>query len=256
MKVLVTKFVRVGMSSAHDPNFKYPTSGNVKCPDWVANNKCGNGLHGWKFGLGDYSTHSYASDDLMLVLEIEDSSIIDLGGKVKFLEGNVVFCGDRSGATKYLKDRGHSGIVYGCDTVGNNGVATTGDYGISTSGDYGTSISGYRGISTSGDCGISTSGDSGTSTSGYYGTSTSGDYGTSTSGDCGTSTSGYRGTSTSGNDGTSTSGDYGKAKSGVGGKIVVKYRDGRERLAVGYVGEDGIKPDVFYKVDGGKLVEA
>jgi len=79
------------------------------------------------------------------------------------------------------------------------------------------------------------------------GTSTSGNYGTSTSGDYGTSTSGDRGTSTSGNHGTSTS--------GYRGTIVIKWHDGsRYRLAVGYVGEGGILPNVPYVVVDGKIV--
>ena len=69
---------------------------------------------------------------------------------------------------------------------------------------------------------------------GYNGTSTSGDNGTSTSGDYGTSTSGYKGTSTSGYNGT----------------LVIKYLDGiRYKVAVGYVGENGIKANVPYKLN-------
>ena len=99
--------------------------------------------------------------------------------------------------------------------------------------------------------GTSTSGDRGTSTSGDGGTSTSGDGGTSTSGDWGTSTSGDRGTSTSGNWGTSTSGD--------GGTIVIQYYDAaanRYRLKVGYIGEDGLKANTAYRLEGDKFVEA
>ena len=89
-----------------------------------------------------------------------------------------------------------------------------------------------------------------TSTSGDYGTSTSGYGGTSTSGSGGTSTSGYRGTSTSGYGGTSTSGDRGTL-------VLTRYVDGRKRLVVLYVGEDGILPNVPYKLDcNGRPVRA
>jgi hypothetical protein len=99
----------------------------------------------------------------------------------------------------------------------------------------------------------------GTSTSGDGGTSTSGDGGTSTSGDRGTSTSGVGGTSTSGDRGTSTSGVGGTSQTGDVGIIVCRWHDsaaGRFRLAVGYVGEDGIKSNTFYRAnERGKLVE-
>ena len=64
--------------------------------------------------------------------------------------------------------------------------------------------------------------------------------------------SGNRGTSTSGNYGTSTSGNCGSASAGVGGMIVLGWHDGyrRSRVTVGYVGENGIKPDTMYRLNG------
>ena len=97
---------------------------------------------------------------------------------------------------------------------------------------------------TSGDYGQSTSGDGGQSTSGRYGRSTSGDYGQSTSGD--------KGQSTSGNGGTATAGH--------GGILVLLHYDrekNRPRVKVAYVGEDGIEPNVLYKLDdNGEFVKA
>ena len=49
----------------------------------------------------------------------------------------------------------------------------------------------------------------------------------------------------------------GRAKAGENGCIALCWHDGkRNRIVVGYVGEDGIKADTWYRVDGGKLVEA
>ena len=155
-----------------------------------------------------------------LVCEVNKKDIIDLGDKVKFPKCKVVFCGNRKEATDYIISNGAQG------------KAVIGAYVIT--GDNGTSTSGYNGTSTSGDNGTSKSGVYGTSTSGYNGTSKSGYYGTSTSGDYGTSTSGYKGTSTSGYNGT----------------LVIKYLDGiRYKVAVGYVGENGIKANVPYKLN-------
>jgi hypothetical protein len=100
----------------------------------------------------------------------------------------------------------------------------------------------------------------GKSTSGYNGKSTSGNYGQSTSGNYGKSTSGDNGQSTSGDNGQSTSGYDGRAKTGDIGIIVITWHDNsknRCRLTVGYVGEDGIEANTFYKCDtDGKLIKA
>ena len=73
--------------------------------------------------------------------------------------------------------------------------------------------------------------------------------GTATAGEGGTATAGYRGAATAGNYGTATAGD--------GGTICISHWDGeRSRIVIGYVGEDGIKPDTAYRVRDGKLVEA
>jgi hypothetical protein len=35
-----------------------------------------------------------------------------------------------------------------------------------------------------------------------------------------------------------------------------KDKTGKNRIAIGYVGEDGIEPDTWYKAEDGKLVKA
>ncbi len=73
----------------------------------------------------------------------------------------------------------------------------------------------------------------------------------------GTATAGDRGTATAGVRGTATAGDGGMATAGDGGIIEVRWWDcsaSRWRLAIGYVGEDGIEPGVAYYVRDGRLV--
>ena len=73
----------------------------------------------------------------------------------------------------------------------------------------------------------------------------------------GTATAGYRGTATAGDHGTATAGDGGTATAGDGGTIVVKwFGRGRLRIAIGYVGEDGIEPNVAYRLSNGKMERA
>jgi hypothetical protein len=173
---------------------------------------------------------------------IESNNAVALDGHCEVRNGIVVICGTRKDATDFLLSKGKTGVHgafhitsdYGTSTSGNNGTSTSGEFGTSMSGRHGTSTSGYKG----------------TSTSGYKGTSMSGDCGTSTSGDCGTSTSGYKGTSMSGDCGTSTSGDCGTSTSGNGGEIRIKYDDGKRfRTKIGYIGEDGLLPNVPYRLN-------
>lgn len=59
---------------------------------------------------------------------------------------------------------------------------------------------------------------------------------------------GYHGSAQAGKGGSAQAGDY--------GSISIRWYDGtRYRLAVGYVGEDGIMPNTMYHVVGGKLVQ-
>ena len=77
-----------------------------------------------------------------------------------------------------------------------------------------------------------------------------------TAGDRGTATAGDRGTATAGDGGTATAGDSGTATAGDGGTIRITWYDltaARPRLAVGYIGEAGLLPNVAYVVRNGKL---
>jgi hypothetical protein len=96
----------------------------------------------------------------------------------------------------------------------------------------------------------------GTATAGEGGTATAGDRGTATAGEGGTATAGHEGTATAGEGGTATAGHGGTATAGEGGSLVVKFWDGvRYRIAAADVGENGIEPNVPYRVKNGKLVK-
>jgi len=113
--------------------FQWPSSGKVIAPDWDPKPECGNGLHGALYGEGDGSLFNWRSAAKWLVVEVELESVVDLGGKVKFPECEVVYCGDRIGACKYLQENGCTGraIGYiGTSTFGYRGSNTSGEYGI------------------------------------------------------------------------------------------------------------------------------
>jgi len=69
-----------------------------------------------------------------------------------------------------------------------------------------------------------------------------GDHGTAIAGEDGTATAGYYGTATAGDNGTATAGYYGTLR-------IQYFKNNRYRWAIAYVGEDGILPDVAYRLD-------
>ena len=304
--------------------FKWPSDigAEVSAPDWKNNESCGNGLHGWLYGKGTYTSTNYWEypDAKWMVLEVCSADLVILDGKCKFHSAIVRFVGTAADAATYLlkhEPNATTGSVIGeCVTTGDCGTATAGDCGTATAGECGTATAGQRGTATAGecgtatagecgtatagDCGTATAGDYGTATAGQRGTATAGDYGTATAGDygtataggygtatagyrgtatagecgtatageCGTATAGQRGTATAGECGTATAGDYGTAtagdygtatagecgtaSAGEGGEIRIRWfdRDARRyRTKIGYVGEDGIKPDTSYRLN-------
>jgi hypothetical protein len=213
--------------------FEWPQSGPVECPDWDSKPECGNGLHGFAWGEGDGNLANWESTAKWLVVEVDDASVVGLGGKVKFPRGNVVFCGEQKEATDYIIAHGARGPVIGATIVaGDRGTASAGDYGTASAGDCGTASAGYGGTASAGD----------------YGTASAGCEGTASAGDKGTARAGYKGTASAGDYGTASAGDY--------GIIQIKYYNSRYRILTGYIGEDGLLPNTKYKVENGKFVVA
>src|SRR4030067_272806 len=241
--VLILRTCNADMTSHR--GFIWPEAGPVEDPDWKQTPNCGYGLHGLLFGEGNGSLLNWRADARWLVVEVDATSVVNIGGKVKFPRGVVVHCGDRQSATSYLAARTHGrAIVGGTATAGYGGTATAGDGGTATArdrgpatahgaaspregaggaatgGSGGPATAGYGGPATAGDRGTATAGDRGTATAGDRGTATAGYGGTATAGDGGTATAGYGGTATAGYGGTATAGDRGTATAGYGGTAV------------------------------------
>ena len=131
----------------------------VTAPDWAANDECGQGLHGWLFGQGDYSSSNSAtkSDAKWLVVEVVLADVIALGGKVKFPSCTIKHIGDKLSATSYLRanePRALSVAVIGANVeAGNHALAETGAFGTATAGNWGTATAGESGTATAGNWG-------------------------------------------------------------------------------------------------------
>jgi hypothetical protein len=226
--------------------FLWPESGEVSAPDWSEEACCGFGLHGLLKGEGDGDLLNWKPDAKWLVVAVQESEVVDLGGdKVKFPRCRVVYTGDRFTATAIIAVHHPGSVIVG---------------GTATAGDRGTATAGYGGTATAGDRGTATAGYGGTATAGYGGTATAGYGGTATAGDRGTATAGYGGTATAGDRGTATAGDRGTATAGDRGTLQIRYYDfaaGRYRLTTGYTGENGIEPNKKYKLnEAGVLIPA
>ena len=121
--------------------------------------------------------------------------------------------------------------------------ATAGDSGAATAGNFGAATAGYSGAATAGD--------SGAATAGKYGAATAGKYGAATS----------RGFVSVGKNGCGlVRGENVKIKGGMGAIIVIAVEndgnyDIKEWKAFVVDGEN-IKPNIWYKLKNGNLVEA
>jgi hypothetical protein len=240
--VLVLRTCNAELKAQHN-DFQWPESGSVEAPDFSPEPVCGYGLHGLLWGEGDGSLLNWDDSAKWLVVAVPADSIVSLDGgeKVKFPRGEVVYCGNREGATQLIHAE-HAGPIVGLTlqsnaqrntvctgyrgtaTAGNYGTATAGYRGTATAGNYGTATAGYRGTATAGNYGTATAGYRGTATAGYRGTATAGYRGTATAGNYGTATAGEGGTATAGEGGTATAGNYGTATAGYRGTATAGYR--------------------------------
>jgi hypothetical protein len=254
--------------------FTWPRSGRVECPDWKPIPDCGNGLHALRDGIGNGSLLHWHEDAVWLVLQRpDDADVIDLGGKVKAPWWDVVFAGTRQDAIEYAATNcglDPSNCVGGwASSSGDNSQASSmGEYSQASSSGYRSqaSSSGYnsqasssgnnsRASSSGGFSRASSIGDrSRASSSGDYSRASSiGDYSqASSSGD-------YSRASAIGNESAAVSlGVRGCVSADERGAIAVLYRDDNNQLrfATGVVGEDGIKPNTWYRADyTGRLIE-
>ena len=140
-------------------SFKWPESGDVTAPDWQPTKVCGNGLHGWLWGAGDWSLKNRAANIWWLVLEVVETDLIDIGGKVKFPRCKVIarFRHWRE-AMAVIRERlkeNAQGVLQSLATKDGELASATGDYGhasatgysghASATGDYGWAIAGNGG---------------------------------------------------------------------------------------------------------------
>ena len=246
---LVLRCCRADMTSYN--GFVWPGVGGIAtAPDWVDNNKCGNGLHGYLYGQSNHGSclYSFVDDAKWLVARVEDSQIrMIFEDMCKFQSGEVVFVGTKSEAADYIianEPRAATGAVIG--TVlecGDKGSLCGGALSVLTGGKYAKMIGG----------------DYATMTGGDYAKMIGGDYVKMIGGDYAKMIGSHYAKITGGDNATITGGLYAIMTGGDGAIMHFQYFDckcKRTRTVVAYVGEDGILAGVPYRLDANhKLVK-
>ena len=218
---LVLRACRADLTSRDGFSWK---NKHVKAPDWSSAPKCGGGLHGWLNGQGDPDAWGHQDDDKWLILAVKTSTIVNLGGKVKFPSARKLYVGSKVETASLLASilpgvpvmfANLTGGDRSTLTGGNYSTLTGGNYSTLTGGNYSTLTGGYGSTLTGGGCSTLTGGHRSTLTGGHRSTLTGGDrsiltgsYGsTLTGGGCSTLTGGYGSTLTGGGGSTLTGGN-------------------------------------------------
>ena len=239
---LVLRACRADLTSRNGFSWK---NKHVKAPDWSSAPQCGSGLHGWLNGQGDPDMWGHRDDDKWLILAVKTSTVVDLGGKVKFPASRTLYVGSKVETASLLASiLPGVPVVFANLTGGECSTLTGGDYSILTGGYDSTLTGGHRSTLTGGNGSTLTGGNGSTLTGGECSTLTGGDRSTLTGGDRSTLTGGYDSTLTGGYDSTLTGGKY--------STLQIKWWDhvaSRGRIATAYVGEDGIEANTSYTLD-------
>ena len=138
-------------------------------------------------------------------------------------------------------------------------------------GNYGAANAGYKGAANAGNCGAANAGYKGAANAGDYGAANAGNCGAANAGNCGAANAGDYGAANAGDYGAANAGDCGAAivsnsgrvKGGYGCVLVarnIEYSEETERYEVtdwacAIVDGKDIKPDTWYRLKDGKLVE-
>ena len=223
-------------------NFKWPKRGKVVAPDWDPIAECGGGLHGALWGVGDGSLFDWSKDALWQVVRI-DGDMVDLRGKIKIEKGYVVFTGSRQEATQKIRKLGAQGkpVIGNVESAGDNETVSGGDWSTISGGDNSTVSGGWRSIVSGGERStLSGGGDS----------IVSGGDGSMLFGGDRSTVSGGSDSIVSGRDGSMLFGGKGsKVSGGESSILILQYYDDRSRSVTAYVGENGIEPNIFYRLN-------
>ena len=101
-RMFMLRTCNADMTSYH--GFRWPMSGHVVARDWSPEDRCGYGLHGLPWGMGNGSLLDLGEGKPVVVFEADESAVVhisaDGGGKSKAPEGWVLYVGDLATAAR------------------------------------------------------------------------------------------------------------------------------------------------------------
>jgi hypothetical protein len=264
-EVLVMKCV--GPNGESHGSFIWPTKVGaiVEAPDWSPAASCGNGLHGWLWGLGDLSAaggRAKTDDAVWMALAVIEADVIDLGGKVKFPWCRIAAVGDKSTIANVIAahrpDNTQTPMFAqaaagsrGQAAAGSRGQAAAGEAGQAAAGEAGQAAAGYAGQAAAGEAGQAAAGSRGQAAAGSCGQAAAGSRGQAAAGYAGQAAAGEAGQAAVDADGLATCGIGGLVKGGANAVLVAMYLTGPTRsdfsYSAGQVGRAGIEAGVWYE---------
>ena len=217
---------------------------------------CKRGIHFCENPHDIFSYYAPGKNNRFAVVEAEDVSDESNGDDSKRVCKRLtvkaeisVFEICRIAVSTFFENFGFKKKIDSADTnnAGDYGAARAGDYGAAQAGDYGAARAGYKGAAQAGDCGAAQAGNYGAARAGYKGAAQAGDYGAAQAGDCG----------------AAIVSNSGRVKGGYGCVLVarnIEYSKENKRYKVAdwacaIVDGKDIKPDTWYRLKDGKLVE-
>ena len=133
---LVLRACRADLTSLNGFSWK---AKHVKAPDWSPTTECGSGLHGWLNGQGNPDVWDHRGGDKWLILAVKTSTVVDLGGKVKFPAARTLYVGPKVETISLLASiLPGVPVMFANLTGGNDSTLTGGDRSTLTGGQYST----------------------------------------------------------------------------------------------------------------------
>ena len=160
---------------------------------------------------------------------------------------------------KHTDEKIASAGDHGSASAGDRGCASAGEWGNASAGEYGSASAGNRGSASAGEWGSASAGDCGSASAGEYGSASAGCKGSASAGDCGSAVS--RGSVKVGKNGCAlVRGHDVKACGGIGAALTIceEKEESYEIECCKTIVIDGdkYKPDVWYCIKNGEVVEA